>query len=67
MLQTITNYTKLYNSSGLQLTLSAGVRSVDCCRYFFSINDTECSNPGPIEGISSTKSCIELDQPILSK
>ena len=60
--QVLPDYTKLYASSGLRLTLSADGRNyrgsageADCCRHYFTINGQECQNPGTIEGTHVTE------------
>ena len=55
-MQILPDFTKLYTSSGLRMTLSADGRNykgsageADCCRHYFTINGQECQNPGTIE------------------
>ena len=60
--QILPDFTKLYTSSGLRMTLSADGRNykgsageADCCRHYFTINGQECQNPGTIEGTHVTE------------
>ncbi|XP_067931283.1 collagen triple helix repeat-containing protein 1-like [Watersipora subatra] len=63
------SYRKLYTNSGLRLSLSCGARaktdSEECCRFFFVINNADCSTPGPIEGVISMNVNSNIHRPIL--
>lgn len=74
--KTIPDFAKIYHSSGIRLTLSSDARSYreygdttydPCCRYYFKINGAECSNPGPIEGITHLNKQVNLHRPILGE
>ena len=76
MLQTISNYKKLYSQSGIRLTMSADGRCYwginpghynQCCRHYFLINGHECSDPGTIEGIHYLSKWTNLHRPIMGK
>jgi hypothetical protein len=61
----------MYSTSGLRITLSTVGETAcnggteGCCRYYFTINDQECTSPGSIEGVVCTSVSDTVVAPIL--